>query len=66
MQLVVDQAEMVILSGSLDTAIAIVTANDNMFDLQHRDREFISTHIIEVAVDNDIGDVAACEHFVRS
>jgi len=61
-QPVVDQTKSVVTQRSADTAAPIVTANDDVLNLEYVDSELQHRQAIEIGVHDDICDVAVHEH----
>ena len=62
-QPVVDQAVSAGLHCCLYTAAAVVPANDNVFDLQHLDRELDHGQAVHIGVIDEVCDVAVDKNF---
>ena len=62
-QPVVDQAEFFLLERRAHASAAIMADDDDVFDAKHIDGVLHDRKAIQVAVDDDIGDVAMDEDF---
>lgn len=58
----VKQAHVLGCHGGLDTAAAVVAADNNVLDFEVADRVVNDGHDVEVDVVNEVGDVAVDEH----
>ena len=58
---VVGQANALVLKCRGNAAAAVVTADDDVFDLQHIHRELHHRQTVEVAVHDDVGNIAMHE-----
>ena len=64
-QPVIDESELVIAQGREHAAAAVVAADDDVPHAQDVHCELDRRKAVEVAVGNDVGDVAMDEHFAR-
>ncbi len=64
-QPVVDQPEFVVLHRRAYAAAAVVAADDDVFHLQHVDRELDHRQAVNVAVYHQVGHVAVDEQLAR-
>jgi hypothetical protein len=62
-QPVVDQTELLVAHRGRNTAAAVVTAHDDVTDLQHVDRKLNDRQAVQVAVHDHVRDVAMNEDF---
>lgn len=60
---IVDESDLLTLEGSAHAAAAVVTADDDVFDLEEEDGVFDDRKAIEVRLADDVGDVAVNEDF---
>ena len=51
--------------GSLDTATAIVSTDDNVLDFEMADRVVDNGHDVEIRVTDEVGNVAVDKHLPR-
>jgi hypothetical protein len=62
-QPIVRETEAIAALDGANSGAAIVAANDDVFDLQDIDGELENGEAVEIAVGNDVGEVAVDEHF---
>src|SRR5438067_167651 len=65
-QPVVDETEPVVTKRRADTPATIVTADDDVLNVQHFDRELHHRKAIEIRMHDDVGDVAMHEQLAGS
>ena len=62
---IVNQAILVVLAGSFYTAAAVVTADNDVFDLENGNSIFENTQTVKISVRDYIGNISVYEDFTR-